>query len=140
MFVGPLIPDRDAVIVEISNICIAAQKPKQLVNDRLDVQFLGGEQWKPRTGGTQIESRLRAEDRQGAGAGAVVAWLTVLEYELEQIMILSHAKNLSRRKVSPKQKLPDRPHVLFAILARKNLGQLKFRLRGSRPGLVYERI
>ncbi len=43
MFVSPFVPDGDAVFVQIANVRIATQKPKQLVNDRFDVQFFCGE-------------------------------------------------------------------------------------------------
>ena len=68
--IGPLIPNRDAVLFQIGDICIAGQKPEQLVNDGLQVQFLGRQNRKTVT---QIKSHLMAEHRQSAGAGAVVA-------------------------------------------------------------------
>ncbi len=79
VFVGPFVPNRDAVFVEIFDVGVAAQKPEQLVNDRLDVQLLGGEQRKSRTVRPQIEPRLRAEDRKRARAGAIVARLTFFQ-------------------------------------------------------------
>src|SRR3954454_7550792 len=44
LFVGPLVPNRYAMLVEIANVRIAAEKPQQLVDDRLDVNFLGRDQ------------------------------------------------------------------------------------------------
>src|SRR3954470_11812348 len=38
--IRPFIPDRDARFVERTNVRVAAQKPKQLVDDRLQVQLL----------------------------------------------------------------------------------------------------
>ena len=58
-----------AVIFEIFDVGIAGQKPQQLVDDRLEVQFLGGEQRKALR---EVEPHLMAEHRQGADAGAVV--------------------------------------------------------------------
>jgi len=46
VFISPLIPDRDAVVVEIANVRVAAQEPEQLVDDRFDVQLFRGEQRK----------------------------------------------------------------------------------------------
>src|SRR5436190_7949239 len=46
VFVGPFIPDRDAMFVEVANVRIAAQEPEQLVDDRFDVQLFRGEQRK----------------------------------------------------------------------------------------------
>ena len=61
-FVRPLIPNRDAVFVEIFDVRVAAQEPEQLVNDRLDVQLFCRQQRKSGAARPQIESRLRAED------------------------------------------------------------------------------
>src|SRR5881398_758768 len=58
------------------------------------------EQRESRPGGTQIETGLRAEDRSCSRACAVRSWLTFLEYEPEQIVVLSHAKILSCRALS----------------------------------------
>ena len=44
--VRPFIPNRHAVFRQVPDIGIAFQKPKQLVNDRAQVQFLGREQRK----------------------------------------------------------------------------------------------
>src|SRR5439155_23794686 len=86
----------------IAGIAIAAKKPEQLVNDRFDVQLLCRQQRKSRTIRPQIETRLCAEDRQGAGAGAIGARLTFFEHQSKKVVILPHAKTLSRREISPK--------------------------------------
>src|SRR5437762_7871559 len=44
VIVGPFIPDRDPVFVEITNIRIAAQEPQHLVDNRFDVQLFRREQ------------------------------------------------------------------------------------------------
>src|SRR5262249_27697608 len=90
-FVRPLVPNRHAMFVEKFDVRVAAQKPEQLVDDRFDVEVLGCEQRKSRTARSQIESRLGAEDRQRAGAGAVIARLTFFQDEPEKIVILPHA-------------------------------------------------
>src|SRR5688572_23120057 len=66
--VGPFIPDGYAVIIEIFYVRVAAQKPEQLVNDRLEVELFGCEQWKAIA---QREAGLRAKDGIGTGAGAI---------------------------------------------------------------------
>src|SRR2546429_1815018 len=58
------------------------------------------EQRESRPGGTQPKGGLRAEDRSCSRACAVRSWLTFLEYEPEQIVVLSHAKILSGRAIS----------------------------------------
>jgi hypothetical protein len=70
VFVGPFVPDRNAVFLEIGDIGLALQEPQQLVDDRLEMQLLGREDRKALG---QIETHLIAEDRARAGAGAVAA-------------------------------------------------------------------
>ena len=41
VLVGPLIPDRDAVFLEIGDVRVAGQKPQQLVDDRFQMQLFG---------------------------------------------------------------------------------------------------
>ena len=93
-FIRPLVPNRDAVFVEIFDVRVAAQKPKQLVNDRFDVELLRREQRKSRTARPQIESCLRAEDRQRPRAGSIGARLTFFQNQPEEIVILPHAKRV----------------------------------------------
>ena len=42
MFVCPFIPDTYTIVLKVLNIGISLEKPEQLVNDRPQVQFLGG--------------------------------------------------------------------------------------------------
>ncbi len=62
VFIGPFIPDRHAVLVEITSVGVAAQEPEQLINDGFDVQLFCGEQREPRPVLAQIKPRLRAEN------------------------------------------------------------------------------
>ena len=87
VLIGPFVPDRDAVLVEIFDIGVAAQKPEQLVDDRFDVQLLGGDE---RKAALQIEPHLMAEDRAGADAGAVAFFDALGEHAFHQIEILTH--------------------------------------------------
>ena len=65
---GPFIPDGHAVLVEPADVGVAAQEPQQLVDHRLGVHLLGGDQ---REAGRQVVAHLMAEQAAGAGAGAV---------------------------------------------------------------------
>src|SRR5947207_2165548 len=62
-FVSPLVPDAHTMFVEITNIRFAAQKPKQFVNDRFDVQLFCCEQRESGSARAQIKSGLCSEDR-----------------------------------------------------------------------------
>jgi hypothetical protein len=56
------------------------------------MKLLCGEQWKAFS---QINSRLRAEDREGASAGAIAALLSVIENKMKKFVILTHLTNVT---------------------------------------------
>ena len=87
VLVGPFVPDGDAVLVQIVDVGVAAQKPEQLVDDGFEVELLGREQ---RKAGGKIEPDLMAEDRARADAGAVAFFDALLEDAFHQIEILAH--------------------------------------------------
>src|SRR5262249_21990255 len=62
-------------------------KPEQLVDDRLEVQLLGGRE---REALLEVEAHLVPEHRQRAGAGAVVLLRSVGENPFEQVVVLTH--------------------------------------------------
>ena len=68
VFVGPLVPDAHAMLLQVFYVGVALEEPEQFVDDRLQVQFLGGQQ---RETVLQVVARLRAEDADGACSGAV---------------------------------------------------------------------
>src|SRR5690606_3647758 len=67
---GPLVPDRDAGLLERPDVRLAADEPEELVDDRLEVDALGGKQREARA---EIEAHLVAEDAPRAGAGAIAS-------------------------------------------------------------------
>ena len=60
VFIGPFVPYSDTVFLEILDVCIALEKPKQFMNDGGQVKFLGGHHRK--TFG-EVEAHLVAKDR-----------------------------------------------------------------------------
>ena len=46
ILIGPLVPDRDTVVIQVFDIGITIQEPEQFVNDRTQVELLRGETWK----------------------------------------------------------------------------------------------
>src|SRR5262245_4243265 len=88
VLVGPFVPDRDTVIVEIFYIGIAGQKPQELVSDRLEVHLLCGEQRKALG---EIKPYLVTKDRQRARPGAVALLHPGGEDQFQQVEILAHA-------------------------------------------------
>src|SRR5262249_6670207 len=85
--VGPFIPNAHAMLVEVFDIGIAAQEPEQLVDDRFDVQLLGGQQWKA---ALKVEPHLMPEDRARCDAGAISFLDALAEHTLNQVEILAH--------------------------------------------------
>ena len=85
VLVGPLVPDRHAALLQPAHVGVAAQEPQQLVDDRLQVQLLGGEQ---REAVLEREAHLAAEHRERAGPGAVRLAGAALEQLLQQVEIL----------------------------------------------------
>src|ERR1041384_1706295 len=66
VLVGPLVPDRHAVLLQVAHVRVALQEPQQLVDDRLHVQLLGREQRKALR---EVETHLAAEHGARARAG-----------------------------------------------------------------------
>src|ERR1700733_11156862 len=46
VFIGPFVPDGNAMRLEIGDVGVAPQKPDQLANDRLKVQLFSGDERK----------------------------------------------------------------------------------------------
>src|SRR5262245_15868765 len=82
------------MVVEIFDVGVAREEAKQLINDRLEMQFLGRDQ---RKAFRQIETHLMAKDRDGPGAGAVALLHAVSEDVLHQVVILAHDRLISVR-------------------------------------------
>jgi hypothetical protein len=75
IFTSPLVPDAYFVVVEILNVSIASEEPKQFVYDRTEMEFLGGEE---REAVIEMETHLIAKSTQRTGARPVVFGDTVL--------------------------------------------------------------
>ena len=75
IFTSPLVPDAYFVVVEILNVSIASEEPKQFVYDRTEMEFLGGEE---REAVVEMETHLIAKSAQRTGARPVVFGDTVL--------------------------------------------------------------
>ena len=86
--VGPFVPDRDLVFVEVFDVGVALEKPKEFVDDGSKVEFLGREQ-----GETIFEGvpDLGSENRIGARAGAIVPVGSFAQEALEEVQVRIHA-------------------------------------------------
>jgi hypothetical protein len=85
--IGPLIPDADAVLLEVVHVSVSPEEPEKLVDDGLEVQFLRGKQWKALF---QVETHLVAEYTEGTRAGAVSLLDSLVQNAPQEVLILFH--------------------------------------------------
>ena len=88
VLVGPFVPDRDTVLLQIGDIGVALQEPQQLVSDRFEMQLFRREQREARC---QVEAHLVAKNRERTGAGAVGLFHTRAKNMVKQIKVLLHS-------------------------------------------------
>ena len=79
------------MLIQVANVGLAVQKPKQLVDDRFEMELLGRQKGETLT---QIESRLCPEDRQCAGSSSIAARYPLLQDEAKKIVILPHLQTV----------------------------------------------
>jgi hypothetical protein len=91
VFIGPFVPNGDTVIIQKANVGLAAQKPKQFVDDRFEMELLGRQKGKAFA---QIKSGLGTEDRQCAGSSPIAARYSFLQDEAKKIVILPHLQTV----------------------------------------------
>ena len=101
---GPLVPDGDAILLEIADVGVAFEEPEQLVDDGAEVELFGGEQ---RKAAREVEAHLRAEDRERPRAGAVLLPGPVVEDEIEETQVGSHGNGKDEGDVSPCRRCRD---------------------------------
>src|SRR5690606_40921297 len=87
--VGPLVPDGDAVLLEVADVGRALQEPEELVDDGLHEELLGGD---GREAPRQVEAHLVPEDAEGAGAGAVPPRRALVADAADEVQVLLHVR------------------------------------------------
>jgi len=87
------------MILEVGDVGIALEEPKQFVNDRFEMDFLGRQQ---REALLQIEAQLCAKQAQGAGPGAVHFSGAAVEDALHQVQVGAHERGRCSRKIRGK--------------------------------------
>ena len=92
---GPLIPNGNAVVLEILYVGIAGNKPQKLIDYRLKMNFLGRKQGEAIG---QIEAHLMAENTLCAHTGAIMLDGTFIHYFLQKVKILFHQRKLFGRE------------------------------------------
>lgn len=93
LLVRPFVPNRYAVIVQILDVRVAAQKPQELVHDRTRVKLFGRYQRKPIM---QIEAHLVAENTSGSGSRPIAFFDAGIDDMTKKIEILLHVTALRR--------------------------------------------
>ena len=89
IFVCPLIPDADFVVLEVLDVGVPFQKPEQFDDDGPEVQLFGGDQ---RETLLKVEPHLVAKNADGARASTVGFCCPVVKDVLHQIVVLLHGK------------------------------------------------
>jgi hypothetical protein len=87
LLVRPFVPDADVMIAQIFDVGVAAQEPQKLINDRPQVQLLGGHQ---RKAILKVEAHLITEHAQRAGSGAIALGGAVQPDVAQEVEILPH--------------------------------------------------
>lgn len=85
---APLVPDADAVLLQVLYVRLAAYEPEQFVYDRAQVQFLGGDDGEALR---EVEPHLVAEDAEGPRSRPVLFLDAVPQNVFEVIQVLSHS-------------------------------------------------
>ena len=88
VLIRPLVPYGDPVFVKILDVGVTIQKPKQFIDNRFEMQFLGSENRKP---SAQVKTHLMAEDALGSDASAIAAEHSSLAHMAKKIKILLHS-------------------------------------------------
>src|SRR5690606_22933755 len=94
VLVGPLVPDRDAVVAQVLRVRVAADEPQQLGHDALEVDLLGGDDGEPLS---QVEPHLVPEDTARSGAGAVTLGDPLVEDPADELEVGLHVRRLATR-------------------------------------------
>jgi len=87
ILIRPVIPDADAVCLQVTGIRVAGKKPEQFVNNGFEVQLLRGDERKARS---QIEAHLMAENAACARARAVGLRHARVAHKAHEVEILLH--------------------------------------------------
>ena len=86
IFLGPFVPDGDPALLKPQVAARTTQEPQQLLNDRSQVDFLGGHQGKPLV---QIKAHLVAKNTARARTSAVFLVHPVGEHMAHKVFVLA---------------------------------------------------
>ena len=101
------LPSLTHVLLQVLDVGIALNEPQQFVDDRFQVQLLGGHH---REAFGQVKAHLPAEDRARAGAGAVGFVVPVLQNVAHEVKVGLHRVGYPEQSVNDLFYMPD--HVV----------------------------
>ena len=87
VFICPFVPNAYLVFVQVLQISVAAQKPQQLIYNRLQMQLLRRKQ---REAFVEVEAHLVAEYADCPGSCTVTLFYSFGQYAVKQVKILFH--------------------------------------------------
>ncbi len=87
VFVGPFVPNADAVVFEVFDIGVTIEEPQEFVNDGFEVQLFGGDK---REAFAQVIAALHAEVRNRPRSGAIIAWNALFHHGFECVEVFLH--------------------------------------------------
>ena len=89
VFVGPFIPDRHSVVLQVLDIRIPGDEPEKFIDDGFQVDFLCRQEGKSFR---QVETHLVSENALGADAGTVGFHDAVFADMTKQVEVLFHTE------------------------------------------------
>lgn len=91
VWVSPFIPYTYTMVLKVTDIGVAGKKPKEFVNNALQMEFLCGEE---RKAIGKVETHLVAEDAAGSRSRTVCFLNAVTEYVVKEFEILFHGMDV----------------------------------------------
>src|SRR5205807_3567974 len=88
IFVRPFVPDAHAVLAQVADVRFTAQKPQQLIKDRLQMQLFRGNQRKALR---QVKPHLIAKNTARSGARSVAFGRPAIQNMTQQLKVLTHS-------------------------------------------------
>ena len=87
VFIGPFVPDGDAVVFQVFDVGVAIEEPQQFVDDGFEVELFGGDQ---REAFAQVIAALHPKVRNRARSGAIIAGNPLFHHGFECVEVFLH--------------------------------------------------
>ena len=97
VFVGPFVPNADFVLLKVADVGLAFEKPEELVNNRAEMQLLGGQAGEAFA---EVIARLTTKNTESTGAGSVSTLFAILENVGEKVEVSLHGWNEAQTRLA----------------------------------------